>query len=519
MASFSGPKLSNRIADDVPDMQAMLSSLAKLTPDSGNTDYPIGTKRVAETTNGYEFQQYNGTGWVTLEKWNIDAQKVDGHSACTGTTANTIPVRNADKKLPGDITGNAATATSAQSLSEINPIGKGGTGADNVESARANLGVAPISHASSTTTHGAGDTTQYGHLRSSDTPDATRTAATGDAFSPAGAAALETSLTERVDGVAGDVQSLETTLRTLIAEEVAKYLPLAGGTMGGGILFDPAEQSGINVIRSASHATGYLQFCGGMAYASGASLALYGLEHSTNPGAFLLNAHGDGVRSLLVGRPNGQFTWAGQNIARTVNGSSADTNGDVRVWAESNTDVNLNNITTDGTYYVSGDNINIPSGSNGYLEVYATSSGSAVRQVFYRIGTVNSNEHNVYTRARNASGTWGSWIKILTSKDTTGYITTQWNSGASWYRKWSNGWIEQGGLFTHTGTWATVSLNTSFTATNYTIVTGSIQYSDDGNGYAVIRASNKTKTSFQCADKWDLGQYKKGKMYWYACGY
>ena len=180
MASFSGPKLSNRIADDVPDIQALLSSLAKLAPDSGNTDYPAGTKRVAETASGYEIQQFNGSGWITLEKWNIDAQKVDGHSAATGTTANTIPVRDASGKLPGDITGNAATASTASALSAVNPVSTGGTGADNVEAARANLGVPPTSHASTSTSYGVSTDTDYGHSKaSSTTPTALGTAYVG----------------------------------------------------------------------------------------------------------------------------------------------------------------------------------------------------------------------------------------------------------------------------------------------------------------------------------------------------
>lgn len=414
MASFNDPKLNNHIADDVPAIRQLLRSVAALDPSTGNTDIPNGAKRLVETAQGYEFQSYNGTSWTTLEKWNIDVQKVDGYSASTGTTANTIPVRDANGKIPGDITGNADTATKANELSEVNPIAMGGTGAITAEQARNNLEVPPKGHASASTTYGVGTGGMYGHVKLSDYASDLYGVPEGIAATPL---AVSNAQAEAVSEASAQLSSLDSTLRTLIAEEVAKYLPLEGGTMAGGILFNPAEQSGINAIRAASHAAGYLQFCGGMAYASGASLALYGFGHSTAPGWFMLNAQGDGVRSLLVGKPNGQFTWAGQNVARTVNGSTASDDGDVRVWAESKTGVNLNDITTDGTYYVSGEDLNIPSGSNGYLEVYSTSAGSAIRQIFYRVGTVNSNEHNIYTRARNASGTWGSWVKMLTSKD------------------------------------------------------------------------------------------------------
>lgn len=47
------------------------------------------------------------------------------------------------------------------------------------------------------------------------------------------------------------------------------------------------------------------------------------------------------------------------------------------------------------------------------------------------------------------------------------HITTTWHSGTSWYRKWSDGWIEQGGRIT-TST-PTISFHTAFKDTNYTI--------------------------------------------------
>lgn len=215
-----------------------------------------------------------------------------------------------------------------------------------------------------------------------------------------------------------DVSSASEVLRAFIAEEVAKYLPLVGGVMAGGIQFEPAAQGGINVIRAASQLAGYLQFCGGPAYASGASMALYGINHTTNPGAFLLNAQGSEKNSLFLGSPDGTLMWAGKNVVRSVNDLEAGSDGEVRLWAVSKSGVNLNNITEAGTYYVSGDNLKIPSGSNGYLFVTGTSSTGALRQIFYRIGTVGTNEHNYYTRARGSDGTWGEWAKFLTDKDT-----------------------------------------------------------------------------------------------------
>ena len=47
----------------------------------------------------------------------------------------------------------------------ITPISEGGTGANNVEDARTNLGVAPTSHASTSTAYGRGDLNNYGHVK------------------------------------------------------------------------------------------------------------------------------------------------------------------------------------------------------------------------------------------------------------------------------------------------------------------------------------------------------------------
>lgn len=47
----------------------------------------------------------------------LDADLLDGYASNTGTAANTIPVRNGSGQLPGDITGNAATASTAAACS------------------------------------------------------------------------------------------------------------------------------------------------------------------------------------------------------------------------------------------------------------------------------------------------------------------------------------------------------------------------------------------------------------------
>lgn len=79
--------------------------------------------------------------------------------------------------------------------------------------------------------------------------------------------------------------------------------------------------------------------------------------------------------------------------------------------------VDLNTLTTTGMYYVTsgGDaNNHFPVGTNGYLLVM--SDGSRVRQVFFRAGTVNSNDFQWYSRSKSSDNTvglnadgWSQW--------------------------------------------------------------------------------------------------------------
>lgn len=138
MPSLKSPALPNLISKDVPDINSLLNSLAKMDY-AGVTDIPVNAVRFNRSTKLFEI--YNGTSWASAGKLAHDVETVDGYSANAGQVANTIPVRDANKKLPGDITGNAATAGSAATLSATLPVSKGGTGATTSAAARTNLGV------------------------------------------------------------------------------------------------------------------------------------------------------------------------------------------------------------------------------------------------------------------------------------------------------------------------------------------------------------------------------------------
>ena len=140
--SWSGAvALANKIASDVPAIKTMLDALAKMDF-TGITGIPANVKRIASVTGGVQLQKYASNAWATVGKLMHDVDTVDGKHAATGTTANTIPVRDASGALPGNVTGNAATASKAAALADgyTVPVAKGGTGATTAAAARANLG-------------------------------------------------------------------------------------------------------------------------------------------------------------------------------------------------------------------------------------------------------------------------------------------------------------------------------------------------------------------------------------------
>lgn len=184
MASWNIPALVNAIKNDIVGLGSLLRSLAIGDPSAGNTDMPAQSKRMQEGTDGWEWQMFNGQVWNRLAKWNLNAAQVDGFDASAGTTANTIPVRDKNGDLPGNVLGNAATATKAAALSAVNPIPMGGTGATTPQQARQNLGTPPTDHSSSGTEFGLGTSVKHGHTKLSDATDSSSDTSGGTAATP-----------------------------------------------------------------------------------------------------------------------------------------------------------------------------------------------------------------------------------------------------------------------------------------------------------------------------------------------
>lgn len=96
-----------------------------------------------------------------------------------------------------------------------------------------------------------------------------------------------------------------------------------------------------------------------------------------------------------------------------------------------------------------------------------------------------------------------------------GVILASYTSGTSWYKKYSNGWVEQGGTFTSLYNQA-VTLIVPMKDTNYTILT-----SKTNMGSAAVIVDTVTTTSFNVLGRGQggsgFGESVSG--YWYVAGW
>lgn len=96
------------------------------------------------------------------------------------------------------------------------------------------------------------------------------------------------------------------------------------------------------------------------------------------------------------------------------------------------------------------------------------------------------------------------------------FIVETWRSddGSSWYRKYSDGWIEQGGVTPNVNADSyTVTLNTPFTTANYHVNFITTGTGKDGSfGHCVSERTNTTFTMYDYL-------MNNVPVLWYACGY
>ena len=107
--------------------------------------------------------------------------------------------------------------------------------------------------------------------------------------------------------------------------------------------------------------------------------------------------------------------------------------------------------------------------------------------------------------------------RLLWDNKEVARVVEAWRNGDNWYRMWSDGWIEQGGIspgIPGVGD-LKLMLNKHFTATNYTVLAGVANRLPTAFVYGI--AVNWRSTDSFGID-WQNSQSLDG-TYWYACGY
>lgn len=112
----------------------------------------------------------------------------------------------------------------------------------------------------------------------------------------------------------------------------------------------------------------------------------------------------------------------------------------------------------------------------------------------------------------NGTLTWGG-------RDVVCVESWRAEDGSSWYRKYSDGWVEQGGKTTVNST--TITFPVPFADANAYYMSSS--YDNNGGRGSVVSFESRTTTSTVCRAQWnddgDVGYTTKDqKIDWYACG-
>ena len=120
---------------------------------------------------------------------------------------------------------------------------------------------------------------------------------------------------------------------------------------------------------------------------------------------------------------------------------------------------------------------------------------------------------------------WSQWASSLTDKlntdhsnDTKPYITETYQNGNSWYRIWSDGWIEQGNTYWKNSSCEglnTINFIKPFSNTNYTFSTNCLHI-DSGLGYGGIAEIYPSRTTSQTQIRQTSALFGYA---WRACGY
>ena len=332
-------------------------------------------------------------------------------------------------------------------------------------------------------------------------------------------------------------------------ENGERYLPKTGGSINGTIISEQPKTYDIvasnDWIRSLSHTFPKANLAhgnggGGFAIVSGADDA--NLGNTSN----LTFASWNGVGFAPMHTPNAEDTVINNTVVINCrNGTVIALNGFYEQgkklikqdeYGVGHQNLSLTKVSDNldeqnasffGSTYTDMPESIIPYIKNGSgivgitLPYRATSEGWKVSSRFFtEVGVTPSKIF--YQECHN--GTWQKPAQLITDENLknhtgTAHIVETYKSddGSSWYRKWSDGFIEQGIVKTGTFNISTVhNLIKPFSNANYTIILNATHISFGVS----VSPIEKTATTFTCeAFRGSSGNYTYTTLTMYACGY
>lgn len=129
------------------------------------------------------------------------------------------------------------------------------------------------------------------------------------------------------------------------------------------------------------------------------------------------------------------------------------------------------------------------------------------------LADISSTFSDIETRVSNA---------VDMEKKTAAYITKTFRNGEKWYRKYSDGWIEQGGRlpkFSSEGEEVTVNLNMKFSTVNYTVLITQDYTRLGGDAGTTLLKSRSLDSFVAKTNDEGLDGVDNISGCWYACGY
>lgn len=97
------------------------------------------------------------------------------------------------------------------------------------------------------------------------------------------------------------------------------------------------------------------------------------------------------------------------------------------------------------------------------------------------------------------------------------YVDETWGNKSNWYRKWADGWIEQGGFVANAyATEVIVTLNKPLTNINYTVLLGTTGGEESSTR---VEEANRTLTSFRIYRHYSGSGRGNGYCFWTVLGY